>query len=184
MSVVEDAYLLMLHEPYASSEHPMPINATIVHALTLLHTAVPQPDGGRMYRCLTEFPSRTPGCLVPLSTMTFELNGGLLWPGIAEWKCVVDAVVRLTRDKACDAMPLGLPSVAVASLASGPYAEVNVYRPDGSRSTISTRERQQYIDELAGYIAKFVASGPFWPGDNLTDPSTDPMVMPYQPYRS
>jgi hypothetical protein len=55
---VEDVYLLMLHEPYASSEHPVPINATIVHALTLLHPAVPQPDGSRMYRCLTEFPSR------------------------------------------------------------------------------------------------------------------------------
>jgi len=47
---VEDVYLLMLHEPYASSEHPVPINATIVHALTLLHPAVPQPDGSRMYR--------------------------------------------------------------------------------------------------------------------------------------
>jgi hypothetical protein len=100
---VEDVYLLMLHEPYASSEHPVPINATIVHALTLLHPAVPQPDGSRMYRCLTEFPSRTPGCLVPLSTLTFELDGGLLWPEIADWKCVVDAVVRLARDKACDA---------------------------------------------------------------------------------
>ena len=61
---VEDVYLLMQHEPYTSSEHPVPIDATIVHALTLLHPAVPQPDGGRMYRCLTEFPSRTPGCLV------------------------------------------------------------------------------------------------------------------------
>ena len=77
---VEDVYLLMQHEPYASSEHPVPIDATIVHALTLLHPAVPQPDGGRMYRCLTEFPSRTPGCLVPLSTLTFELDGGLLSP--------------------------------------------------------------------------------------------------------
>ena len=38
---VEDVYLLMQHEPYASSEHPVPINATIVHALTLLHPAVP-----------------------------------------------------------------------------------------------------------------------------------------------
>ena len=92
---VEDVYLLMQHEPYASSEHPVPIDATIVHALTLLHPAVPQPDGGRMYRCLTEFPSTTPGCLVPLSTLTFELDGGLLWPEIADWKRVVDAVVRL-----------------------------------------------------------------------------------------
>lgn len=62
---VEDVYLLMQHEPYKSSEHLVPVDATIVHALTLLHPAVPQPDGGRMYRCLTEFPSRTPGCLGP-----------------------------------------------------------------------------------------------------------------------
>lgn len=181
---VEDVYLLMQHEPYTSSEHPVPIDATIVHALTLLHPAVPQPDGGRMYRCLTEFPSRTPGCLVPLSTLTFELDGGLLWPEIADWKRVVDAVVRLARDKACDAMPLGLPSVAAASLANGPYIEVNVYRLDGSRSTIGTRERQQYIDEFAGYLANFTASGPFWPGNNLIDPPTDPLVMPYKPHRS
>jgi hypothetical protein len=176
---VEDVYLLMLHEPYASSEHPVPINATIVHALTLLHPAAPQPDGSRMHRCLTEFPSRTPGCLVPLSTLTFELDGGLLWPEIADWKRVVDAVVRLARDKACDAMPLGLPPGEAASLADGPYTEENVYRPDGSSSTISTRERQQYI-----YIANLTASGPFWPGDGLIDPSTDPLVMPYKPYRS
>jgi hypothetical protein len=122
---VEDVYLLMQHEPYASSEHPVPIDTTIVHALTLLHPAVPQPDGGRMYRCLTEFPSRTPGCLVPLSTLTFELDGVLLWPEIADWKRVVDAVVRLARNKACDAMPLGLPSIAAASLANGPYTKVN-----------------------------------------------------------
>lgn len=110
----------MLHEPYASSEHLVPINATIVHALTLLHPAVPQPDGGRMYRCLTEFPSRSPGCLVPLSTLTFELHGGLLWPDIADWKRVVDAVVHLARDRACDAMPLGLPSVGRACAPGSP----------------------------------------------------------------
>ena len=105
-----------------------------------------------MYRCLTEFPSRTPGCLVPLSTLTFELDGGLLWPEIANWKRVVDAVVRLVQDKACDAMPLGLPSVAAASLANGPYTEVNVYRPDGKQvnnrhtraSTIHRRTRGLY----------------------------------------
>src|SRR5260370_40302010 len=81
-------------------------------------------------------------------------------------------------------MPLGLPPVAAASLADGPYTEVNVYRPDGSRSTISARERQQYIDELVGYIAKFTASGSFWPGDNLIDPLTDPLVLPYKSHRS
>ena len=75
---VQDVYLLALHEPYQSPQHPAPINATIVHALTLLHPAVPQPDGDWMYRCLTEFPGRTPGGVVPLSTLTFELDGGRL----------------------------------------------------------------------------------------------------------
>jgi hypothetical protein len=58
---VQDVYLLTLHEPYQSPQHPVPINATIVHALTLLHPAVPQPYGGRMYRCLTEFPQTSTG---------------------------------------------------------------------------------------------------------------------------
>jgi hypothetical protein len=79
---VEDVYLLILREPYQSAENPVPLDATIVHALTLLHRAVPQPDDGRMYRCLTEFPSRVPGCVVPLSTLTFELDGGSLWPQV------------------------------------------------------------------------------------------------------
>src|SRR6266480_6135867 len=108
----EDVYLLALHEPYESPEHPVPINATIVHALTLLHPAVPQPVGGLMYRCLTEFPVRTPGCLVPLSTLTFELDGGRGWGLIGDWESVVESVVRLTRAKQCDAMPLGLPNRA------------------------------------------------------------------------
>lgn len=101
--MVQDVYLLMLHEPYESPGHPVPINAMIVHAQTLLHPSVPQPDGGRMYRCLTEFPSRTPGCLVPLSTLTFELDGGRLWPQVADWEAVQAAVVSLGRTNGCDA---------------------------------------------------------------------------------
>jgi hypothetical protein len=41
--------------------------------------------------------ARLPG---PLSTLTFELDGGLLWPEIADWKRVVDAVVHLARNVA------------------------------------------------------------------------------------
>ena len=149
---VENVYLLVLHEPYESAEHPVPVDATIVHALTLLHQAVPQPDSGRMYRCLTEFPSRTPGCLVPLSTLTFELDGGRLWPQVADWQAVTDAVVRLSRTKACDAMPLGLPPVATALLASGPATTVTMHRPDGSRQIAGGAERQDCIDELAGAV--------------------------------
>jgi hypothetical protein len=57
---VEDVYLLALHESYTSPDHLVPIDATVVQALTLLHPAVPQPDGGRIYRCLTEFSPGNP----------------------------------------------------------------------------------------------------------------------------
>jgi hypothetical protein len=35
--MIEEIYLLSVHEPYESHDHPVPINATIVHAKTLLH---------------------------------------------------------------------------------------------------------------------------------------------------
>lgn len=181
---VEDVYLLVLHEPYQSPEHPVPIDATIVHARTLLHPAVPQPDGGRMYRCLTEFPSRTPGCLIPLSTLTCELGGGQLWPQVADWEAVVAAIVSLSRAGACDAIPLGLPPAAALLLGAGPATDLTVYRPDRSRSVIGAPERQEYIEELAGAVRSFVAQGPFYPGDNLTPPPAEPAIMPYEPYDS
>jgi len=82
--MIQEVCLLTVHEPYESHDHPVPINATIVHAKTLLHPQVLQPDGGRMYRCLTEFPGRSTGCIVPVSTLTAELSRrakllGLMW---------------------------------------------------------------------------------------------------------
>lgn len=179
---VEDVYLLVLHEPYESPEHPVPINATIVHASTLLHPTAPQPDGGRMYRCLTEFPSRVPGCLVPLSTLTFELDGGRLWPQIADWEAVVAAVVSLSRARDCDALPLGLPTTTTALLGVGPTTSVTLHHPDGSRSVVGGAERQAYIQELAETVRSFAASGPLWPGNGLIAAPAEPTMMPYQPY--
>lgn len=178
---VQDVYLLALHEPYQSAQHPVPINATIVHALTLLHPAVPQPDGGRMYRCLTEFPGRVPGGVVPLSTLTFELDGGQLWPLVADWERVVDAVVRIARRQGCDAMPMGLPQVAAVLVGGGPNTVHELYHPDGSRSQAGPVERQQHLDELTGHVRQFAVEGPFWPGDNLVSPPREPHVLPYKP---
>ena len=178
---VEDVHLLALHEPYESPEHPVPIDATIVHALTLLHPAVPQPDGGRIYRCLTEFPSRTPGCLVPLSTLTYELDGGRLWHQVADWEAAVAAIVYLSRTNTCDSIPVGLPPTKSALLASGPKTTVTVYRPDGGQSVIGGRERQECIEELTSTVRDYVARGPFYPGSDLTTPPTEPAVMPYRP---
>ncbi len=179
---VEDVYLLVLHEPYESAEQPVPVDATVVHALTLLHPLVPQPDGGRMYRCLTEFPSRTPGCLVPLSTLTFELDGGRLWPQVADWEAVTGAVVHLSRTGACDAFPVGLPPAAAALLASGPATTVTVHRPDSTRQVVGRPERQDYIDELTRTVRSLAARGPFFPGNGLTAPPAQPIAMPYKPY--
>jgi len=181
---VQDVYLLALHEPYQSPQHPVPINATIVHALTLLHPAVPQSDGGRMYRCLTEFPGRTPGEVVPLSTLTFELDGGQLWPRVADWERVVDAVVHIARHQGCDAVPMGLPQLTAVLVSGGPTTVHELYHPDGSRSQAGPVERQQHLDELTGHVRRFTAEGPFWPGGNLVAPPRKPRVLPYKPYRS
>jgi len=181
---VDDVYLLTLHEPYQTAEHHVPINATIVHALTLLHPQVPQPDGGLMYRCLTEFPGRTPGCLVPVSTLTFELAGGQLWPEIADWQQVSQAVVQLARTRACDAMPLGLPQHMAVVLVGGPNTTANLHRPDGSTLVLAGSDRQGYLDELTAAIRTVTADGPFWPGDYLVRPPAQPQILPYQPYRS
>jgi hypothetical protein len=160
-----DVYLLALHEPYHAPEHRVPINATIVHARTLLHPLVLQPDGGRMYRCLTEFPGRTPGCLIPLSTLTFELDGGGLWPLIGDWERVVDDFLSLARNRDCDAMPLGLPQLQAALVGGGPSMV------------------HEHLNELHGHVHRFAADGPFWPGDNLVAPPREPGTMPYMPYR-
>ncbi|MFI6100148.1 hypothetical protein ACIA8G_31770 [Lentzea sp. NPDC051213] len=165
---VQDVYFLALHEPYQTPEYPVLINATIVHARTLLHPALPQPDGGRMFRCLTEFPVRTPGCVVPLSTLTFELNGGRWWPEVADWQRVVDAVVHVSRTKGCDALPLGLPAQTAAYLAQGP--------------TTGPPERQEALNDITAQVHKLVEDGPLFPGPDLVMPPDTPETLPYRPW--
>ncbi|GAB1639608.1 hypothetical protein [Krasilnikovia sp. MM14-A1259] len=179
---VLDVYFLAVHEPYRAAEHPIPINATIVHAQTLLHRAVPQPDGGLMYRCLTEFPSRRPGCVVPLSTLTYELNGGAGWIHIGDWEAVVNAVVRLSRQRLCDAMPLGLPAAAASLLAQGPHTEHTIYYADAPPARVGPAQRQHQLDQLTDAVRGFVAQGPFWPGSDLAPPPREPATLPYQPW--
>ncbi|MFI5614649.1 hypothetical protein [Amycolatopsis sp. NPDC051903] len=178
--MVEDVYLLALHEPYQSPQGQM-INATVVHAKTLLHPRVPQPDGGRMYRCLTEAPGRTEGSLVPLSTLTFELAGGQLWPKVADWPRVIDAVADLARRQACDAMPIGLPQLGAILLGGGPATVHTLHHPDGGQSQAGPADRQQHLDELTEHVHRFAAEGAFWPGNNLIAPPPEPRTMPYQP---
>ena len=76
--MIEDVYFLAVRAaPPRRSLTDFPLAAAvIVHARTFLHPALPQPDAGRVYRCLTEFPGRAPGCLVPLSDLDYELCDG------------------------------------------------------------------------------------------------------------
>jgi hypothetical protein len=181
---VRDVYLLTLHEPYDLPGHPVPIDATVVHASTLLHPALLQPDGGMIYRCLTEFPDRGPGCVVPISTLTFELAGGELWPYVGDWEQVVDGVVRVSRARECDAMPIGLPAVGASLLAQGPTTTLTLHFTDGGEQVVGGRERQQELDRITGYVRQLATQGAFWPGDGLVSPPPKPAVLPYSPLRS
>jgi hypothetical protein len=181
---VQDVYFLCVHEPYESADHPVPINATVVHAETLLHPEIPQPDGGLMYRCLTEFPDRSPGCIVPLSTLTFELDGGRLWEDIGDWERVAEALAALVRNGKCDAMSMGLPQLVALSLSHGPTTDLQVGHPDGSQSRLSPADRKRHLADLTGHLRENLAQGRFWRGDHLTTPPAQPATLPYRPFQS
>ncbi len=175
--MAKDVYFLTVHEPRDYPGAPAPVNGVIVHALTLLHPDLPQPDAGRIYRCLTEFPGRSPGCLVPLSTLNYELDDGRLWPQVADWKTVVRALIALTRAPGgCESMPFALPSIDAALLAVGPFAPV----PPG----LGIPERSQLLDTLASGLPEATGAPPLWPGDNLIAPPGHPVTLPYLPHGS
>jgi hypothetical protein len=179
-----EVYLLTLHEPYEDPAHPVPLNATIVHSLTMLNKRISQPDGGAVYRCLTEFPGRHSGMIVPLSTLTYELDGGALWPYVADWEAVCDGVVALARYGGCDALRLRLSMPTLAVLSQGPVATLrHISREDGSVRVTGRAERQRELQKLELQLREMVAEGPFWPGEPLTAPPLAPAVMPYRPFK-
>jgi hypothetical protein len=182
VSVVKDVYFLTVHEPREESGAPAPVNGVIVHALTLLHPRLPQSDAGRIYRCLTEFPGRTPGCLVPLSTLNYELDDGRLWPEVADWQAVTRALVQLAGTPGyCESLPLALPPDDAALLASGPYMPIRAVGIQ-SPSTLGHAERNQLLELLASGLPEATGEPPLWPGDNLIPPPEQPSTMPYQPH--
>lgn len=176
-------YVLTTHEPYESPEHPVPINATIVSADTLRHPSVPQPDGGRMFRCVTEFPGRRAEEVVPISTLTNELDGGALWPQVADWEAVTAALVDLARQRQCDALSLSLDDVDLYAVVGGPATVMTLYSSvDGSATEVGPVERDRCLAELARHVGAFISDGgPLWPGDGLVVPPAEPVRLPYRP---
>lgn len=172
---MKNVYFLTVHSPYQEPDAPGPVNGLITHALTLLHPDLPQPDAGRIYRCLTEFPGRSPGCLVPLSTLHYELDNGRLWSQVADWRTVVRALIALTRTPGhCESMPLILDPVEAALLSTGPFAPVP--------PSLGIPERSQLVDILTSELPEATGEPPLWPGDNLVDPPEHPATMPYEPH--
>jgi hypothetical protein len=191
LAVIEDVYFLTIREaPPRRSLTDFPLAAAvIVHARTFLHPALPQPDAGRVYRCLTEFPGRVPGCLVPLSDLDYELCDGRLWPAVGDRARILAALATLTTAPGrCDSLELPLVPWDDSLLRGGPYSHTQLLEArDGDYTDLivtaeGTRERAELLVDLARSLRDATAGHPWWPGDGLVRPPDDLAVMPYEPY--
>ncbi|MGW1616396.1 hypothetical protein ACWCQZ_44510 [Streptomyces sp. NPDC002285] len=164
-----DVYLLFAHEPYYPGDRTQEINTTLVAAASLLHRQVQQPDGARIHDRLTQ--GRTPGEIIPLATLTHELDGGAQWPYVGDWEKVTTDLVRLVRTGECDALSLGLPEIARALICTGPNNQVRTLgTAAGQTLTYGPKERAAVLAEIGTYLACLVAEQDLWPGDNLLQP--------------
>ncbi|WP_328876808.1 hypothetical protein [Streptomyces sp. NBC_00299] len=164
-----DVYLLFAHEPYYPGDGAQEINATVVAAASLLHPEVHQPDGARIHERLTQ--QRAPGEIIPLATLTHELDGGAQWPYVGDWEKVTTDLVRLVRTAQCDALSLGLPEIARALICTGPDNHVGTLCTEaGQTLTYGPKERAAVLAEIDTYLACLVAEQDLWPGDNLLPP--------------
>ncbi|MDQ1051860.1 hypothetical protein [Streptomyces sp. V4I2] len=165
----DEVYLLFAHEAYYPAA-AQEINTSLVAAASLLHPRVRQPDGTRIYECLTR--GRRPGEIVPLATLTHELDGGRLWPEVGDWAAVTADLLQLIQDEECDALSLGLPHIARALVCSGPHSEVRVYDPAaGLHRAYGPAERIEVLVEVGRQLAWAQAGCALWPGDSLLAPA-------------
>ncbi|MGW7671475.1 hypothetical protein ACWGJX_30780 [Streptomyces sp. NPDC054775] len=164
-----DVYFLFAHEPYyaAASQE---INTTVVAAASLLHPRVRQPDGARIHDLLVRG-RRRPGEIVPLSTLTHELDGGARWPEVGDWEAVTEDLLQLVRDRDCDALNLCLPHIARALVCAGPRSEVRaVDSKSGKHRAYGPSDRAEVLVEVSRQLAWAAAGSPLWPGDGLLVP--------------
>ncbi|WP_406436475.1 hypothetical protein OHB14_62295 [Streptomyces sp. NBC_01613] len=163
-----DVYFLFAHEPY----YPAPakeINTTVVAAASLLHPRVQQPDGARIHARLVH--GRRPGEIVPLSTLTHELDGGARWLEVGDWQTVTEDLLQVVRDRDCDALSLGLPEIARALVCVGPHSEVRaVDSASGAHRAYGPADRVEVLVEVGRHLAWAEAGSPLWPGDGLLLP--------------
>ena len=161
-----DVYLLFAHEPYYPGPGTQEINTTVVAADSLLHPRVRQPDGARIHDRLLR--GRRPGEIVPLATLTHELDGGALWPLVGDWEAVTKDVLELIQARGCDALSLGLPGLARALVCAGPCSTVRVWDPEvGRYRAHGPASRLEVLVRVGRQLAWAQAGTPWWPGDGL-----------------
>ncbi|MFD6296629.1 hypothetical protein ACFWFU_17650 [Streptomyces sp. NPDC060235] len=161
--------LLFAHEPYFPGPGTQEINTTVVAAGTLLHPRVRQPDGARIHDLLTR--GRRPGEIIPLATLTHELNGGADWPTVGDWERVTIDLLQLVRSGDCDALSLGLPVIARALVCIGPDSQVRAFDAAADEFIVyGAAERAAVLAEVDVFLAGLVAEQDLWPGDGLLAP--------------
>ncbi|MGW3135001.1 hypothetical protein [Streptomyces sp. NPDC001139] len=164
-----DVYLLFAHEPYYPGPETQEINTTVVAADTLLHPQILQPDGTRIHDLLTH--GRQPGEIIPLATLTHELNGGVDWPAVGDWERVTADLVRLVQTQQCDALSLGLPEMARALICTGPESQMRAFDAAAGQFTVyGPDDRTKVLTEVGMFLTGLAAEQPFWPGDGLLPP--------------
>lgn len=159
-------YLLFAHEPYHPGPGTREVNITVVAADSLLHPQVRQPDGARIHGLLAQ--GRQPGEIVPLATLTHELDGGAGWPSVGDWERVTTDLLHLVRCGDCDALSLGLPAIARARVCTGPHSHVRVHDPAADDViAYGPTERATVLAEVSVLFNRLASQQPLWPGDGL-----------------
>jgi hypothetical protein len=163
-----DVYLLFAHEPYYPGG-AQEINTTLVAAASLLHPWVRQPDGAQIHDRLTQ--GRRPGEIIPLATLTHELDGGADWPKVGDWEGVTENLLQLVRASDCDALSLGLPEIARALICTGPNSHVRAFDAAADEFiAYGPAVRAAVLAEVDTFLACLVAEQDLWPGDGLLAP--------------
>ncbi|MEV0521808.1 hypothetical protein AB0I66_00125 [Streptomyces sp. NPDC050439] len=163
----EEIYFLFAHAPYYPPHGLREVNTTIVAADTLLHPHVRQPDGARMHRLL-HTGRRIDGQIVPLATLTHELDGGAGWEQTAHWENVLDDLLTLARFGSCDSVDLALPALERALVCSSPQARViNLNPQTGQRETHGPEQRAAVLATLSENLRTRQGGRALWPGAGL-----------------
>jgi hypothetical protein len=164
-----DVYMLFAHAPYYPGPGTQEINTTVVAADSLLHPQVLQPDGARIHNLLTQ--GRKPGEIIPLATLTHELNGGADWPAVGDWERVTTDLVQLVHSGDCDALSLGLPEIARALVCTGPHSHVRAFDAVADEFIdYGPAARAAALAEVGALLNCLVAEEALWPGEGLLPP--------------